>query len=86
MIIAFLMNGLWVTTAIGVLPLTGENSILASWETNLPATVPMAAQLHNGLFTLFASLFAIIAICTSFLANGLGLQNFIRDLLANSLR
>lgn len=86
MIIAFTMNGLWVLVGIGVLPLLGENSILASFETNTPATVPMAIQIQSSLFTLCASFFALAAICTSFLANGLGLQSFIRDLLANTFR
>jgi tyrosine-specific transport protein len=86
MVIAFVMNGLWVLVGIGVLPLTGEHSILASFETNTPATVPMAIQIQSRLFTLCASFFALAAICTSFLANGLGLQSFIRDLLTNTFR
>lgn len=86
MVIAFTMNGLWVLVGIGVLPLTGENSILASFETNTPATVPMAIQIQSSLFTLCASFFALTAICTSFLANGLGLQSFTRDLLANTFQ
>jgi len=86
MIIAFTMNGLWVLVGIGVLPLTGANSILASFETNTPATVPMAIQIQSSLFTLCASFFALAAICTSFLANGLGLQSFIRDLLTNTFQ
>ncbi len=86
MIIAFILNGLWVMTAIGVIPLTGANGILNSWETNIPATVPMAAILNSGTFTLCAGVFAMLAISTSFLANGLGLQNFIRDLLVNTFK
>jgi len=84
MLLALAMNSLWVLVGIGIVPLTGENSILASWETNTPATVPMGMQIQSALFTLCASLFALVAICTSFLANGLGLQSFIRDLLANT--
>lgn len=86
MTLAFIMNGLWVLVGIGVIPLEGENSILAAWETNLPATVPMSAQIKSTVFMGCASIFALIAISTSFLANGLGLQSFIRDLLCNSLR
>lgn len=84
MLLAFVMNMVWVAVGIGVLPLTGENSILAAFQTNIPATVPMGARLHSVVFTLVASLFAIVAICTSFLANGLGLMNFIKDLLLSS--
>jgi tyrosine-specific transport protein len=84
MALAFAMNGLWILVGIGVIPLTGENSLLSSWETNMPATVPMAFHLQSQTFTLCALAFALVAISTSFLANGLGLQNFIRDLLTNT--
>jgi len=86
MLLAFIMNGLWVLVGIGVVPLSGENSILDAWETNTPATVPMGAIIQSGAFTLFASFFSLVAICTSFLANGLGLQGFLRDLLANTFK
>lgn len=85
MLLAFIMNGLWIFVGIGVIPLTGEPSILAAYESNIPATVPMAVILQNSLFTLFAAFFALMAISTSFLANGLGLQGFLRDLFANTL-
>lgn len=84
MALAFFMNGAWVLVGIGVIPLTGDNSIFEAWQTNLPATVPMGVQLQSVLFTVCASIFALTAICTSFLANGLGLQGFIRDLLVNT--
>lgn len=84
MLLAFTMNGLWVLVGIGVIPLTGENSILEAWETNTPATVPMSAFIQSTVFTLFASFFSLTAICTSFLANGLGLLSFNRDLLVNT--
>ncbi len=84
MALAFFMNGAWVLVGIGVIPLTGDNSILQAWQTNLPATVPMGVQLQSVLFTVCAAIFALTAICTSFLANGLGLQGFIRDILVNT--
>jgi len=86
MFLAFAMNGLWVLVGIGVIPLTGDHSILAAWETNTPATVPMSIFIHSAIFTLFASLFSLVAISTSFLANGLGLLSFIRDLTVNTFR
>ncbi len=86
MLAAFVMNALWVLVGIGVVPLSGENSILEAWNTNTPATVPMGAIIQSPVFTVCASFFALTAICTSFLANGLGLQGFIRDLLTNTFR
>lgn len=83
MLIAFVMNGLWIVVGIGVIPLTGEHSILDAYTLNIPATVPMGQQIQSGWFTLLASFFALTAISTSFLANGIGLQSFLRDLLIN---
>lgn len=84
MLLAFVMNALWVLVGTGVIPLTGEHSILEAYEQNIPATLPMGMQIQSAVFTLIASFFALTAISTSFLANGLGLQSFVRDLLANS--
>lgn len=84
MLLAFIMNSLWVLVGIGVIPLSGEISILSAWHTNTPATIPMGAIIENPLFAVMASIFALVAISTSFLANGLGLQGFLRDLLLNT--
>jgi tyrosine-specific transport protein len=84
MILAFIMNVLWVQTGIGCLPLYGENSILDAYHSSTPATVPMSNIIHSRAFMVFATAFSMLAIVTSFLANGVGLQSFIRDLLYNS--
>ncbi len=76
----------WFIVKVTPIPLTGENSLLSSRETNIPATVPMELQLHSQLFTLCAPIFALVALCTSFLGMGLGLKNFTHDLLANTFK
>ena len=86
MSLAFIMNAVWIAVGIGAIPLTGDNSLLNAYETNLPATVPLGAQIHSGVFAFFSFFFALIAICTSFLANGIGLQGFIKDMLFNSFK
>ena len=86
MSLAFIMNAVWIAVGIGAIPLTGDNSLLNAYETNLPATVPLGAQIHSGVFTFFSFFFALIAISTSFLANGIGLQGFIKDMLFNSFK
>lgn len=86
MIIAFIMNAAWVQVGICCLPLTGENSIFASYANNVPATVPMNIILGSKLFIICATLFSMLAIITSYLANGVGLQSFIRDLLSNTFK
>ena len=82
MIIGFVMNFIWVAVGIGVLSLAnGENSIMHAFERGMPATVPIAKVLKTPLFSIIATTFALIAICTSYIANGLGLMDFNRDLL-----
>jgi tyrosine-specific transport protein len=86
MTIGLFMNFIWVAVGIGVLPLTfGEYSIVAAFKKGLPATVPISHILNMPLFNVFASVFAIVAICTSYVANGMGLMDFNRDLLKNSI-
>ncbi len=87
MIVGFIMNAIWIQVGIGVLPLTGETaSILGSLTSNLPATIPMARIIQSPLFTTGALLFALLAIATSYLANGTGLLGFIEDLTKNHLK
>ena len=78
------MNIIWIAVGIGVLPLTvGKHSIIYAFEHRLPATVPISQVLGMPSFTIFATSFALIAICISYVANGMGLIDFNRDLLAN---
>ena len=86
MALAFIMNIVWIAVGVGAIPLTGENSLLNAYQTNLPATVPLGMQINSAVFTFFGSFFALVAISTSFLANGVGLQGFIRDMLYNSFK
>ena len=84
MCLAFLMNLLWTMCGIGTLPRHGDNSLVLAYIRNLPATVPMGNVLNSKAFIILAAGFSITAISTSFIANGLGLTSFIRDLLAHS--
>lgn len=86
MIIAFIMNLIWVQVGISALPLSGEESILDAYENSLPATVPMSNIISSKTFIICATGFSMLAVVTSFLANGIGLQSFIRDLLYNSFK
>ena len=85
MIIGFCMNFIWIAIGIGVLPLTiGNHSIVYAFQHGLPATVPISQLLHIPVFNVFATTFAIVAICTSYVANGMGLMDFNRDLLRDA--
>ena len=83
---AFVMNLMWTICGIGCLNYNGENSIVSSYVNNMPATVPMGIILKSKLFTVLGVTFSIIAITTSFFANGAGLQNFIKDLMFNIVK
>jgi tyrosine-specific transport protein len=86
MIMGFVMNALWIQTALGVLPLDDSaNSLIASFQNNLPATVPMATILGTPLFMIASLIFSLLAIMTSYLANSMGLMGFIRDMTENQL-
>ncbi|MBN1864813.1 MAG: hypothetical protein JW808_07930 [Victivallales bacterium] len=86
MMIGFFMNLIWVAVGIGVLPLTfGEHSVVYSYQHGLPATVPISEILQMPSFSIFAAVFALTAICTSYVANGMGLMDFNKDLLANTI-
>ncbi len=82
MAIGFAMNTAWVLVAIGALPLAGPgpDTLVNTFETNQLATVPLADIVHSSWFTVGAMLFALIAITTSFMANGTALLGFVRDL------
>jgi len=83
MIIGLIMNGLWVQVGIGVLPFTGDNSLMNSFNHNIPATVPMFHIIKSKLFMISALVFSLLAIMSSYLANGMGLLGFIHDMMEN---
>lgn len=84
MAIGFIMNALWIQVGIGMLPLANsDNSLIYSYINNIPASVPMAKVVNSKYFTLFSMLFALLAIITSYVANGLGLTGFNNDLMHN---
>lgn len=86
MLIGFAMNGLWVAVGVGALPLAeGPDSLLTAYTESLPATVPLGRVIGSSLFTLCAMVFALVAIVTSYIANGVGLLGFVGDFNRNIL-
>jgi len=85
-VIGYAMNSIWIQVGVGSLPLEGSDaSLLAAFEQGLPATVPMSKIISSPLFVTGSLLFALLAIITSYLANGLGLMGFYDDLTKNHL-
>ncbi|MEJ5243648.1 MAG: aromatic amino acid transport family protein [Desulfomicrobiaceae bacterium] len=86
MVMGFLMNGTWLLVGIGVLPLdTSPIGLINAFQKNLPATVPLAEAIHSSTFLLLAGCFAVAAITTAYLSNGMGLIGFMDDLISHHL-
>ncbi|MFH1305485.1 MAG: aromatic amino acid transport family protein [Candidatus Omnitrophota bacterium] len=84
LVIGYLMNAIWTQVGIGALPVSnGDMSLVYAFQHSFPATVPLAKEVGSPLFSVCALLFALLAITTSYLANGIGLTGFIRDLTEN---
>jgi tyrosine-specific transport protein len=86
MVICFIMNAIWIQVGVGVIPLFTNNGLVSCYNNNIPATVPMVMILKSPTFTIFSMLFALLAITTSYVANGLGLLGFSRDLAINDFK
>lgn len=86
MTLGFVMNATWLLVGIGVLPLDSSPiGLVNAFQKNLPATVPLADAIGSKLFLVFAMFFALIAITTAYLANGMGLIGFMDDLTSQYL-
>jgi tyrosine-specific transport protein len=84
MIIGFVMNAIWIYVGAGVVPEFGKLSLDTAWLGGLPITVEMSGILDSKIFSIMAMLFAIVAISSSYLANGMGLKDFTNDMLVNT--
>jgi tyrosine-specific transport protein len=84
--IGLVMNLLWLLVVMGAMPLEGDHGMMASYQQNLPATVPLKSLMTSPVFTIASSLFALLALSAAYMANGLALTNFVRDLCATYLK
>lgn len=85
MAIGFVMNTIWIAVGIGVSPEFGNVSLNEARISGIPVTVEMSNVLQSKAFSLIGMVFAIIAITTSYVANGMGLKDFSDDFLQNTL-
>lgn len=80
--IGLVMNIMWIVVVLGALPLGGDwPSLMAAFEKNMPATIPLKDVIGSPLFSIAALMFALLAISTSYMANGTALSSFLSDLL-----
>jgi len=75
---------LWITTVMGVLPLTASDniSILDAIETGVPVTVPVAKLIKSNLLIIVTLFFTFFAITTSYIGVSAGFLNYIKGLTA----
>lgn len=81
--LAFAINAAWILVVIGVLPLEGNGagSIAYALQHNEPATVPLSKHLQSDAIATTGMIFSIAAFFTSYIAVGVGLRNFLGDLV-----
>jgi tyrosine-specific transport protein len=80
-VIGLCMNLAWAIVVMGALDVSGENSLYTAFEKNLPATIPLLSVLKSNTFVITASTFALLAMLTSYMANGVALASFVTDLV-----
>ena len=87
-LISLVLNVLWTVVVIGAIPLVGEGegNLLAAFEHDLPAIIPLSLVLHSGWITILGMVFALVAIMTSYLAVGTGLMGFLQDVTSQFTR
>jgi tyrosine-specific transport protein len=82
--IAVLMNIIWLIAGIGVVPKFGHFSLNEARLTGIPITVEMSKILGSELFLITGSIFAIVAITTSYISIGMSLKDFLEDIFKNT--
>jgi len=84
MAITLFMTILWLIVGMGVVPKFGDISLYSAYIAGVPITVEMSKILGSELFLVVASIFAIIAMSTSFISLGMSLKDFLQDIFENS--
>ena len=80
--LGLLINVLWIAVVLGTLPETGPgpDTIMKADRYSWTANVPMSKVLHSPVFKVAGLVFALLAVTSSYVANGTGLFNFVKDL------
>lgn len=69
----------WQILVLGIVPISGENGILANMKAGAEASQALMGILGKSWVSYFATLLAFFAILTSFLAQALSLSHFLAD-------
>jgi tyrosine-specific transport protein len=78
----------WIIVVLGAVPYEAKDGmdLISAFHENLPATVPLSKIIHSGMLMKAGLVFALFAMTTSFMANGMALYSFMRDLLSNTFK
>lgn len=76
------MTVVWTVAVMASLPMESKDGIdiLSAFKLNQPATIPLDSMLKSPLFDKASLGFAIVAMSTAYIATGVALISFIRDL------
>lgn len=83
-ILGFVINIIWIQVGISSIPLTDSKySLFNAYLNNTPVTVPMTELFNSRIFLIFSLSFSVVAITTSYIAIGVALVGFVKDLTLN---
>ncbi|GAB4225645.1 MAG: aromatic amino acid transport family protein [Chlamydiales bacterium] len=77
--IALVVYIIWQLLILGIVPSTGQNSLLTALMQDEPATIHLNRIVNSKWMVPFTNFFAFFALVTSFLGMGLGLFDFLAD-------
>jgi tyrosine-specific transport protein len=85
--IGMAMAVIWVYVALGTLPFRGldEGNVVFAYLHQLPANLVLSRHLHLPSFVFAGQIFALTAVMTSFMSNGVATKNFIADILLHTV-
>ncbi len=80
--LGMIMTVVWTVAVMASLPMESADgvSILAAFKLNQPATIPLDMMLKSSVFNKASLGFAIVAMSTAYIATGVALMSFIKDL------
>jgi tyrosine-specific transport protein len=77
--ITFLIYFIWQWVVLGIIPLSGPNSLIKALEVGEPITQFLREHVQSKRVSIIAEYFAFFALITSFLGIALGLFDFLSD-------
>lgn len=82
------MTLLWTVAVILTLPMEATNgvSIIAAFKAGVPATVPLNKLIASPTFVNASIGFAVVAMTTSYMATGVALLSFLKDVAGEKVR